>query len=278
MTSITQSINSAIPAMAWDATVNIVIVLREELHQFGTGTLLKIADDVFLVTAAHVVQIAIEQGNSLCFAVDKNFIPIYGIWACSPGHTPSDVAIMRLHPEISQKLTNVSFVRLHDIDFTSDLSSGVFCLCGYPTILSTPSTAKDPTMNSQPFQYATYTYEGETNTLDNYQDKYHLLLNADGIYSSKKSTYFQDRRGTIHQFPQDLGGMSGCSVWKIGNRDKSKSKWSPSRAKIVAVQTSVYPNTKIIKATRWFAVSSVIYEAYPDLRPSMNLLYVEYEN
>jgi len=47
--------------------------------------------------------------------------------------------------------------------------------------------------------------------------------------------------------------------------------WKKERPKVVAVQTSVYEKSRAIKATRWIAVSTLIHEAFPELRPSMNL-------
>ena len=43
------------------------------------------------------------------------------------------------------------------------------------------------------------------------------------------------------------------------------------RPSIVAVQTSVYPRPQIIKATRWVAVSTLLHETFPELRPALAL-------
>jgi len=131
-------------------------------------------------------------------------------------------------------------------------------------------------MKSTPFQYMTYLYDKDTKGLENYKEKYHLLFDADSIgFNEKgKSGSFRNRDGTILQFPKELGGISGGSVWKIGNMDNPISEWKTSQVKLVAVQTSVYSESRIIKATRWIAVSTLIHEACPDLRSVMNIYYV----
>src|SRR3990172_5931976 len=49
-------ISDCIPAEAWESTVGIIIVVDKILHQFGTGTLFRVADRSFLVTVAHVIK------------------------------------------------------------------------------------------------------------------------------------------------------------------------------------------------------------------------------
>jgi hypothetical protein len=274
-----RQLNSFIPSSAWESTVGIVIVYGEaqELHQFGTGTLLKVADDVLLVTAAHVIRQAYQQDKGLCVATGNSFTQIYGDWYLSESDA-FDIAALRLPKNVVSELKAVSYFRLQDIDFSSDLSNGIFCLFGYPGLLSKPSTPKDTMMSLKPFQYTTYAYPGETGGLSAYQERYHLLL--DGGEELKdvegKPVLFHDRNGNRLQVPRDLGGISGCSVWKIGDRNRPLSQWKQYRPRVVAVQTGVYPERQVIKATRWVAISTLLYEAYPDLRPVMSLAHVEY--
>jgi hypothetical protein len=202
---------------------------------------------------------------------------LYGNW-CTPSSDIFDIAILRLSRDLASKFEGSPCIRLQDIDFTEDLSKGVFCILGYPGRLSSPSTRYQPIMNIKPFQYATTIYDGETRLLERYEEKYHLLLMAEegGTDSDGNIVSFSDRDGNHLEFPKELGGISGCSVWKLGNHDKPVTDWHQNRVKIVAVQTGVYSAAKLIKATRWSAVSTVLYEAYPDLRPALMLRRVEY--
>jgi hypothetical protein len=280
MISLQKTLDSLVPQKALSASISIVAFSKpkEELFQFATGTLLKVGDVPLLVTAAHVFRRAKELGLRLAISSGKSFLQLSGDWFSSSDTTPYDIAVVRLTEDITSKLTNETYIRLHDVDFNPNLSKGVFCLLGYPNRLSIPSTPSNITMRLTPFQYLTYAYEGETDKLEEYQNKYHLLLVAKIGEADEKGNpiSFIDLTGTPLQFPKDLGGISGCSIWKIGNYDKPVSNWKHHRPKVVAVQTGVYSGAQIIKATKWVAVSNLIDKAYPDLRPAMKLLHVEY--
>ena len=278
--SIQETLDSLIPPKAFGASISIIAFDLQEkvLHQFSTGTLLKIADDSFLVTAAHVAIQAKEFKRSLCIGVGTAFIQLHGNWCLSSEDTPYDIAVLRLPQDITSKLVDVPHIRLQDVDFATNHSKGVFCLVGYPTRLSIPSTPDHTTLKVTPFQFLTYAYEGNTGNLDKYQQKYHLLLSAQegGTDNDGKPISFADRNGAPLRFPKDLGGISGCGIWKIGEYDKPLPEWIHYRPKIAAVQTSVYSDVHIIKGTRWMAVSTLLHHAFPDLRQAMGLRHIEY--
>lgn len=274
-------IESFIPSKAREAAVAIVLIHGTELHQFGTGTLLRVADQSFIVTAAHVVKDARQYDKSLCLPrTDGSFTQLHGDWMCSSegqyGTTsdPFDIAVLRLDSSIVNGLTNASFLRLGDISFSEDLSDGIFCLLGYPTLWSQPSTNANRGLEVKVLQYTTYAFEGPVDALSEYQARFHLLLSA-GLEGSAdiegNPCCFSDRSGAPAEFPRGLGGISGCSVWILGNNNKPLQDWRREDAKIVAVQTGVYHDRQIIKATRWVAVSTLLHEAFPELRPAMAL-------
>lgn len=274
-------IESFIPSRAKESTVAIVLVQGTVLRQFGTGTLFRVADHSFLVTAAHVAQEAPNYGEGLCIPkANGSFVQIHGTWICSSAGQygtatdPFDIAILRLGSSIVDGLDDESFVRLDDISSSEDLSNGIFCLFGYPTIWSQPSTDENIRLKNKLWQYTTYAFEGATENLPEYQARFHLLLNAKLAESADiegNPFLFCDRSGTTVEFPRGLGGISGCSVWLIGNKNKPLHDWSCKEAKIVAVQTGVYHDRQIIHTTRWIAVSTLLHEAFPDLRPAMAL-------
>ena len=283
---VNKQINDFIPAEAWKSTVGIIIVLDEDktLHQFGTGTLLRVAEESFIITAAHVMKEAVKFDKGLCItASNESFVQIYGNWVYSSegqyGTTedPFDIAILRLDSNIVGRLKDSLFLRLHDVNFNEDLSKGIFCLLGYPSVLSQSSTNEETDLILKPFQYVTYSYEGPTDMLSEYQSRLHLLLGASPQESTDingRPFIFLNREGKHLQFPRDLGGISGCSVWMVGASNIPMDEWDKERPSIVAVETSVYPRPQIIKATRWIAVSTLLYEAFPKLRPALSLWHV----
>ena len=145
---------------------------------------------------------------------------------------------------------------------------------GFPHLWSTRSTEQQAMMISRAFQFTTDLYSGPTSDLSNYSDRFHLLLNAynDHLYDEKGSpARFQTLGGQPAMFPSDLRGISGCSVWRIGDSKKPPNEWDADQARLIAVQTGVYPQRQIIKSTRWIAVSTLLHEAFPELRGAMNL-------
>jgi len=278
-------LNSRIPDKAWNSTVSISINEGETLHQHGTGTLFKIGDASFIITAGHVVKLAKENDRILCMAVGKSasYVQLHGTWICSAenqGYDNSDlfdIAVLRLQPETVQKITNKSFLGIIDVDTDSNLGAGIFSLFGFPSQLSLPSTNVDKKMVLKPFQYTTYAHEGEANNLERFVERYHFLLGS----KPKESTDINgnpmkitNRNGEILDFPLGLRGISGCSVWKIGEYDKPINTWEKERPRLVGVQTAVYNNSQLIKVTKWIAVSTIIYGAFPDLRSAMSLWYI----
>ena len=66
--AINQNVKKLIPRDAWPSTVAIVIARGKTVAQFGTGILLRIAEDFFLVTAGHVFRYAAAKKQALGLA------------------------------------------------------------------------------------------------------------------------------------------------------------------------------------------------------------------
>jgi hypothetical protein len=274
-----EMLEARIPSVAWHATVAIVIEVNKTLRQFGTGTLLKIADVIFVVTAAHVVRQAKSSDGSLCLASENGvFVPASGEWFCSSegqhgSHgDPFDVAALEISEETATRLGVTTFLRLHDIGFEDDFGSGVYCLYGFPVLWANASTNSSPVMRATPFQYVSYAFEGNATGLCGYQEKFHLLLSADpsGMTNIEGDPRpFRTKENFPARFPGDLCGISGCSVWRIGDRRVPLGQWNELPPKVVAVETSVYHNNKVIKATKWMAVTTLLAKAFPDLKAAI---------
>jgi hypothetical protein len=77
--------------------------------------------------------------------------------------------------------------------------------------------------------------------------------------------------GRIGRFRRGLKGISGCSVWRVGDLDIPIDRWAESSAKLTGVVCAVYQAHGAIKVTRWIAVTTLIHSAFPDLQPVLNL-------
>jgi hypothetical protein len=166
------------------------------------------------------------------------------------------------------------FLLFNDIEFDNQSPAAVYTIFGYPAVWSSPSTSPEETVNYRAFQYTTYRYDRDTSTLEEYQERLHLLLDAQLQQATDQDANpveFNDRSGEPVPFPHGLGGISGCSVWRIGDLNVPLEHWDFERSRLVAVQTGVYRSKRVIKATRWVAVSTIIHQAFPELRPAMEL-------
>ena len=211
---------------------------------------------------------------------DKKFIATPETWLVSPDHSENhstdvfDVAIDSLSIDQVLKLNGASFVRIADVSFARDLRQNYFVIIGYPNIWSTVSISDHELVELRPLQYGTDAYSGSKAGLEDYDERFHLLLNArpGGLLDqSGKAVRFRTRTGFPADLPQDLQGISGCSVWSIGDPRKVPTEWSPSGSRLVGVQTGFFSGCGAIKATRWNAVTTLLHSACPDLRPVLEL-------
>jgi hypothetical protein len=274
-------VEKLIPVEAWESTTAIMRVQRPNVYQFGTGTLVRVADESFLVTAAHVVEQAMKHENSLCITGAKNrFVGLRGDWISSSSgerkasEDQHDVGIVRLHAQTCDELNGARFLRFDDVSLSEDLATGVFCIFGFPAIWAGQSTDDDTVTNLKRLQYTSYAFDGDTRSLLGYEPQIHLLLSAD-LAESKDlhggDVAYSDRKGNSARFPGDLGGISGCAVWKMGDLKVPLAEWGKQRPKLVAVQTGVYHGPRAIKATRWAFVVALMRQALPSLRPALEM-------
>jgi hypothetical protein len=279
---VNESISKHVPEHAWNSTVAIVIAHNNSVHQFGTGILFRIADDSFVVTAAHVIKQAHKHGKSLGISsATDSFISVCNDWLCSSEgqygalDDPLDVALYHLQQNAVERLVGKAFLRFDDIEFDPQSPTAVYSLFGYPAIWSRPSASNSEPLKLKPLQYTAIAYDRETDTLEGYQERLHLLLDAQLPYVSNQDgspAVFQDVQGAEMLFPKGLGGISGCSVWRVGDLKVPVANWGNRRTRIVAVQTGTYHANGAIIATRWIAVSTLIHAAFPRLRQAMTLV------
>lgn len=278
--------SAQIPSYAWDCTTPIVIAHDDKVQHFGTGTLFSVADSFFLVTAGHVIKQANEYDKTLAIGGfdGNNFISLTGDSLVSSSgqygssSDPFDVGIHPLAPDAVARLKNEKrFLHFDDIEFDPQPQTAVYTLFGFPGVWSSPSASQDENVMYKALQYTTYRYDRITSPLSDYQERLHLLLDGqlDQAFNDDASpVQSYDIDGGSGSVTLNLGGISGCSVWRIGDFSKPLDKWDVEESKLVAVQTGAYYDYKAIQATRWIAVSTLVHQAFPELRPAMKLLHL----
>lgn len=254
---------SVIPILGWNEAAVIeqgsitVVQTDAVVAQRGTGTLLQVGDHRFLVTAAHVFDLLDEEGeHPLIWNGDPpSLTPLYG--NCFRTDELADLAVMHIDADQANQLPGDWFVRMSAIEFGATLPNGWYFLYGFPSVLTRQS--KDMvTIFQESFTYRTGLYYGTTSGFRSYSADYHILL---GLGNDPRDA--DDRSKT--SLPR-LGGISGSSIWLGFSENHVYDDWTPRDAKVVAVQTKVYPDRKVVQGTRWFAVACVLWQRFPDLR------------
>jgi len=278
---VNRRVRTQVPPDGWNVTVAIVVANRPRVHLLGTGSLFEIGGYHFVVTAAHVIKAAHDHDKTIGISSgNEYFISVHGNWVHSSSiqfgsiDDPFDVAVYRLPPDSVEKLKGKRFLRREDVDFDAQSSTAVFSLFGFPGIWAEPSRSEAEKVSVKALEYTTYAYDGATESLIGYDAKYHLLLgltDTDLTQEDGSRATIVARDGRVVTIPRDMKGISGCAVWTIGDLSVPLDQWRNRQPKVVAVETGIYQGSQVVRATRWIAVTTLINEAFPELRPALNL-------
>lgn len=226
--------------------------------QDRTGVLLAIADQGFLVTAAH------SLGQ-----ITNSHIPLYvtsprrgkgGIQLVGELHATEeetiDVAVVKMNRDTKTRLDDAGarFLRVTDVDNKATAAPALYLVRGYPL-----------DCNADPMTYSTVLYRGDTPTDSDYpyDPAFHLLLDH-----SKELRW---RGGQAARSPR-IEGMSGCGIWRLTTRPPSDlAKWSADERRLVAIQTKCKYGS-FLKGTWIRHAFGLIYHRCPELRHVMTSL------
>lgn len=271
-------IASHMPSQVWEGTVAVVVSNSPEIHQIGTGILFQIADSCFVVTAAHVLTAPHLYDKTIGITGgDGCLISAHGNWIASTPKQPDsadpfDIAVFRLPDTAIQRLSGKRFFRASEIDFSEQSKTAVFAVFGFPGRWALPIRGPEEELELKAFEYIACASNRPPADLIGYDPRYHLLIDAQFSNLTDQSgseTAFTDRAGDEVPFTKSLHGVSGSSVWLVGDLGVPKNHWDRIVPKVVAVETAVYKEAGVIRATRFVAVTTLIHDAFPDLRSSI---------
>ena len=238
---------------------SITVVTGDRIvTQMGTGTLFCIGERHFLVSAGHVFDEIEKRGESPSIWYGDPPAPLPLVGSLYTSSAPTDLAALQLDEKIVAGLADRRFLTLADVDLRPDLGNGWYFLHGYP--FTNAHTSKDLLTTLQTdFTYRTGLYGGSTSGFRSYDPGLHILVGYDG------ETRLADD-GSLADFPKSLGGISGSSVWLGFSERHFMDDWNPDLAKVVAVETLVYPVKRVAQATRWTGVAMLLWKNVPKLR------------
>lgn len=236
----------------------------------GTGTLLRIAERSFLVSAAHVLWEAQRKGlPDLPYREPKdgmfNLLAKPFRYRSNPSYKRDrlDVGIIELDADEVARLEGYRFIRLLETNTNWKPDDDLYLVAGYPTELASRNRPNQPVISA--CAYSCVTRLLRTDAFPDCDDKRHILLDA-----SRQGAVLLTGTGDM---PLLLDGMSGCSIWKTNLATASPDEWTPLDAVIVGVQTTAHTSPQhAIQGTLWTGVATLIYETFPSLRPSFDLV------
>lgn len=253
-----------LPSSAWSSATPIVAVFEGQLSQHGTGHLFGIGEHRFLVTAAHVISQAVENGRALYITTGipgtGGLVPIEKSLAFGAtdfdfeGNDPVDVAIFRLDQETIAKLGNRTFLTTLDIARSPEPAEDLYWLHGFPSAFCPAEPNKISFLSVEAM---VPTFDGH-HSFPNYDSKIHVLLDCRDLKTS-------DGIGL-----STLKGASGCAVWKTF-AGLPVDQWTKGQAKVVGVQTVEYRDGQVARCTRWPIVLDLIQQIYPEVKPALQL-------
>lgn len=218
------TVAACIPELTVSSTVGIVAAKAPYVELLGTGTLLAVADHRFVVTAAHVMKEASKRTLGIASGTKGNFVALTGHCYLSAAeshehsHDPYDVAIYELNEHECSLLTAADFVRIGDVEFNTDFSSGFFLITGFPGVWSTTIDEAQEMMQAKLLQYGTCALEGSASGLQNYDPELHILLSAHQkcylITRAKKPASVHERV-FLRKFQTILAELAGVVFGKL---------------------------------------------------------------
>jgi len=253
------AVNKLRHPQANEATVAILIYYGDEFHQHGSGILIRLHDRSFLITASHVAERGSGYSLYLRGQSDRP-APLGGrllLTTVRPGDEFDyhDIAVWELSEETLSALEGSVFLRQDAFETGEELADDFYFLTGFPASLASKSGKGDEhRIILTPFTYIAMQFRGDRSNLLGYLNGLHLLLGK---------TNPLELSGEIGGWPESLGGISGCAVWRAHT---AEGVWSEGSARLAAIQTGVYFGGAIIKATPLSSAMSVIFDCYPELR------------
>ena len=266
-----QRIEKGVPFdLAWASAVAILVQRGSTAQVHGSGTVFRIADESFIITAAHVIESKGSNNLMILLAGDDRPLPCHGEAIVSASVT-TDVAALQLPPEIAEQIPPSRFLRFDNVSLAQNAKNAMFAVFGFPQIMCSHNKG---ILKVTRFHHVAPVFEGPASDLGGYNSSTHLLIDADIDETRTTDGKLMDfcyQGGIRAPFPGDLHGISGGSVWRVFDHpaDVPAGRANP---KLVAVENAVYHDRRCIKATWWKAVVEMLWAMRPDLRDAL-LMY-----
>jgi hypothetical protein len=233
-----------------------------------TGVLYRIAQDHFILTAAHDLRAIIKHAIPLFIppiVADAGPIALRGAIFHTTEEDGRDVAAIKLPSAIAEQLRPGREFLSHDKIARTDDGKGLYVVFGYPMAW----TVADPSgaMSSHPLIYLARTYTGEMLPETYFDPKVHIALQFE-------EDAIEVTTGEPVQLPS-MRGISGCGIWRVSDWNaESLAHCSEKNLRLVGLQHRRISSARrnYVQGTQIQYAIGRIADAYPELARPMNLI------
>ena len=271
-------LNAAIPDVL-SSSVLIVAAKRPRFGPFATGVLFQVADVCFVITAAHAIRDAYKASVTIGMECDGNSFFVFhrdfsllDVASFKDFDDTIDIALYQLSDGEIDRLTSKRFLRQSDVGNVSD--NGICTVFGYPGVLTNSPTEGDR-LEPRGLTLTVPVYTGSTASLLTFDLRYSFLLDPNWRSSGVDGQDLQmsDLSARALNTSRDYKGMSGGPVWMIATSGTNPISWHRDLPKLVGLQIGVYPESGLLRVTRWSTVLGFIKMVHPELAPSIDLVF-----
>lgn len=241
----------------------------------GTGVPLVIADQHFILTAAHVsdfgtkvkIGVHVDSGDPAqpFLSLSEHGAGAIATESADLEHSddPLDAAAIVLPDALAKRLASRwTFLPLSAIDpRDAGYAKSSYMACGFPNELTGPIGAGKLIVNA--IAYAGTAIEPLPVADPSFSRQAHLAM-----------TFTQEDAVSLDKSQVELPnpkGMSGCGIWRIYKAGESAASWSSDQVRLVAIEHLHNRKYQFLRGTRIAHYLRMIWRQNPDLLKSVQI-------
>jgi hypothetical protein len=231
----------------------------------ASGVVLQAGPARVLITATHVVNdwpgLAIDPGDELLTVRGQHATLFTNGAAAGSDADTMDVSIIRLEPDLAERILPTNVARLADLDLTVPIvGRDPFVLSGYPVRRNRDGLVGDQFTARA---YSLLMHDGDQSLYDAIEADSAAQL---ALPFEKNDVWDLDKRVNA----PDLEGVSGGGLWRVPIHDGAVAD---TRLSAIAVEQHPKGRHRHVLATRIRTVLSTIHRLHADLRPTLEAEY-----
>jgi len=259
-------------------TVALFKYVSGDGDHFGSGVLLRIEQNRFLVTAAHVADQRFDQRwRPIFFGTPTGDDLIQLAWLkgrLSPKEAdpnreddPIDMAVLELRPEVADKLAEfMRFVTLNELEVNpKKLQDGWYLVNGYSDFRA-EKDEMEQIVDAQNLPYFTRLHDLERSPIPNVSRTDHVVLEVNRT---------DEAGGEWDRLDLDrTHGISGGGMWRVLDEGEPIQSLNWRQGRLVAIITDrsdpeVMGPVQYLRGTRMRHAIGLIYQGWPELRSAI---------